>query len=261
MLTSLLGAVACQQQRSDRQVAAPPVNQTGVMPTQGATYFPATLRAFLARYDVLPLVEKKINGHRVALYGFRNSDRQLMECIILEVKPDENHPDLLHIRGKNRRDGQINAFEGEIRLTQLLKQPQMTAVELQQAIADEREMENDSTAQSLLGTFELRELSTYPKADIIAGRFTADFRVEEQELIGFVQSPDSPSKGGEVLFEGVWTNNSTGKTQPLAWASEHLRYGLEAGKVASTVRKNAKNEPHFNNLNMHRDYSEWWITN
>ena len=259
---ALLGLPACQQHPTTQTAAAPAAGvAAAARPVAAAApSLPPPLRALLASHDVAKLLEKAPDNTEV-MNGFYGPDHYRVEFVLLSVRPDADNPALLHVRGMDRYKGTVTPFEGEVRLTRLEKQPPMTARDLALVREYGGEEENDSTAQALRGTFELREAPDRQGAGVITGAVAIDFRVDEQgQLQRYSQGERSPSERGGVTFEGTWRSNLTQKTQPVVWVADVFNYGPKLFDEFAIGGREPDFNPKYAKLgwDTYWENDEWW---
>ncbi|UOR06523.1 hypothetical protein MUN82_05365 [Hymenobacter aerilatus] len=238
-------------------IAAPELDTMHVAAAQSRT---PEMREFLAKHDVASLLQKEEDSHEV-MNGFYGPDHYRVEFAMLSVVRDTKNPDLLHVRGKDRFKGAVTPFEGEIYLTKLQAQPLLTAEELAAIHEHGFDWENDPSAQSILGTFTLREDSNLKGAGVITGEVAIDFRKDENgQLILSAQGTHSPSEQGNVKFEGIWTSNTTHKKQPVVWVSNIFSYGPQIFKEFVIGERDPDFNPKYAKLgwDTYWENDEWW---
>ena len=228
-----------------------------VSPAPAAVLEPE-LRAFLAQYDVAPLLQKEAESSEV-MNGFYGPNLYRVEFAMLSVVRDANDVSLLHVRGKDRYKGVVTPFEGEIRLAHLREQPPLPPA--RPPLVDTSDQENDPTAQSIFGTFELREAVDQKGAGVITGTVVIDFHLmNDNHLQLYVQGEDSPSALGQTKFEGIWKSNATQKKEDVVWVTDIFSFGSAIFDEFVIGERERDFNPKYAKLgwDTYWENEEWW---
>ncbi|MGI4875070.1 MAG: hypothetical protein ACRYFX_28280 [Janthinobacterium lividum] len=279
-LVLALTGTACQPQATSTPTtaatapAAQPVAvalKTNGASTPGAAVAPGRL-ALLRRYNVAPLLQSLTNDGDTALQvqnGFFGPAGYRIEMALTRMQPT-GQPGVFEVQGKSRYKKVITPFSGTISITQVVEQPQYSAQEIQEiAKAQEEgdltkyltEQNNQPDMYTAIGTFELREDATQRGAGVYRGTVALDFRVEDGTVLQESRTENTLTQGGAVKYAGTWTNNATGRVQPVVWVQEIINYrGPQVFKDFIVGSREIDFNPKYARLgwNTYWQNDEWW---
>lgn len=276
---ALTGA-ACHQQgapatavtaAADPAAAPAPVRLVASAAPPSAVPAPAgpltpELRALLQRCDLAPLLQTvrqgatDFNSH--AQNGFFGRDHYRIEVALTEVFRDPAQPTVYHLKGKDRYKGTITPFVGTFTVTQVVEQPTdpSTSAEAQKA---GNEQQPEPTLYTAVGDFELREDSTRRGAGVFRGHVALDWRLDtDGDVQQQSRTSETLTQGGDIKFEGTWTNSTTHRTYPVVWVEDIFSYA-EAQHVLSEFaigERDVDFNPKYAKLgwNSYWKNDEWW---
>ena len=295
----VLAASACQQQAPTNQltvsepapaaqVAAAAAPAPGATPARNLSVAdplnPApAVRAALRSYDfsrllqtVHPDAAADLTFASHAQNGFYGPDHYRIEMALTDVRRDEREPGLYHVRGKSRYKKIITPFAGTVRFTQLIDQPgfsERDQAELTASGVAEEELPTVVAQQpnyfTALGTFELAEDSTHRGAGTYRGQVALDYFVDQETGDLFIESLDqrnsrhrTGTQGGGVKYEGTWTSQTTGKTNPVVWVDNIFGYAPEPHIFNDFLigERDVDFNPKYAKLgwNHYWENDEWW---
>lgn len=277
---AMTGTAACQHQTPPaaavKSAAAAPIAAASApevaplpKPTVSApkdSLTPEMLQA-LQRYDFSPLLQTDNRTDSVASShvqnGFFGPDHYRIEVVFTEVRRDSAQPALYHVRGQDRYKSVVTPFAGTFTVTQLADQAPYSAAQVAMAKKDGYELQNEPNLYSALGQFELREDSTRRGAGVFKGRVALDWQLlENGSLVLSSRDGTGATQGGEVKFEGTWTNAATRRTYPVVWVENIFSYAGTRSVFKDFLigERDVDFNPKYAKLgwNSYWENKEWW---
>ncbi|QIX60075.1 hypothetical protein HER32_02270 [Hymenobacter sp. BT18] len=269
---ALLGLLACQQQPASTPAAATASATTETVQTAPAAPSAVSNSAtsglsinelkFLKEYNVASLIAKEPDDHEI-MNGFYGPDHYRIEFAMLKVRQDSVNPAHYFVQGKNRYKKVVTPFSGEIMLTQLTNQPKMTVPKGEKGKGWRKyvDEQNQLNAYVALGKFTFTEAAGHKGAGTFSGDVIVEFLVsEEGELSAFCRNRQFNSRGGEILFDGKWTNPDTQQQKAVVWVSNIMSFRQDVFAEFTIGERDPDFNPKYAKLgwDTYWQNDEWW---
>jgi hypothetical protein len=258
-LLALLSLNACQQPAAKEASAAAAVSAAPVpAKVEAAVAAPVPpapeMQEFLKNYDVGKLLLRDDGP----LNGFMGADHYRVELFFSEVSRDTSTTNRYWVRGKSRYKKTVTPLTGYITLDQVQDQPTPPKSKASRSAAREQ----NPSAYSALGEFQLREDSVQRGAGLFAGQVVIDFVVAGNgELRIESLTPQTPSRDAGIKLEGTWTSYATARKKPVVLAYYLWNYGDSVLKNFNVGERGPEVNPKYVHLGWD-DYwenNEWWV--
>ena len=268
-LVLALAGTACQPQAASTDTAAAKAEAPAIMPVNYRTKAAAPLPnsslspvhlALLRKHDIGPLLQSVTANGDTAIQvqnGFFGPAGYRIEMALTKMQRDARQPGVFQVQGKSRYKKVITPFSGTIVITQLLDQPKYSPQEVAEG------SQNQPNMYTAVGNFELREDARQRGAGVFRGKVALDFVIDDDNSVRqMMQTMHTLTQGGGVKYAGTWTNNATGKVQPVVWVENIFAYqGPQVFRDFTVGERDVDFNPKYAKLgwNTYWQNDEWWI--
>jgi hypothetical protein len=190
--------------------------------------------------------------------GFYGEDRYRIEFIVDDVKRDSMDARIYYLKGRNRHKKVITKFEGTLTLTGVseLIDPNIDTA----ALTDLYYIKSYSAK----GDFQLKEDTTMlATSGLFKGSVNIDFVTTINGSVDlWYFSPETPSKGGGVTYEGTWTSYQKDKPtpKPVIWSNDLFQFANTILKEFSIGEREVEINEKYRHLGWENfwENEEWW---
>ena len=274
--TAGLLAMSCQPQAQNTaaEPAAAPVSLVGsaaaapLKPHVAVALAPISNLApqwskMLLENDLSAVLQTVHGTDAEVLNGFFGPDHYRIEFVVTDARRDPARPTVYYLQGQDRYKGVITPFAGTFTVSAFGEQPFYTVGEVAEAAKNQYELINEPNYYTTTGTFVLHEDSTRRGAGVFKGQLALDWHKENGESLQLhCRNNRGSSQGGNIKYEGTWTNSTTHRTFPVVWVEDVLTYNAAKEVLAdfNVGERGIEVNPKYTRLGW-QDYwenDEWW---
>lgn len=253
--------LACQPQ-AQQQAQQQPASTPAAAGIQLIENLPPDMRELLRNTDLTPLLRTTQDEGNEVLNGFFGADHYRIAFVVTDVRRDPARPTVYYLQGKDQYKGRVTPFAGTFTVRRFGEQPFYTAKQLAEA-PKEWELSNKPGYYTTVGDFVLREDSTRRGAGVFQGQLALDWHRQTQPTLALeCRNEQGSTQGGEIKYEGTWTNYRTRRVTPVVWVKDLMTYNNAKEVLAdfNVGERGVEVNPKYAKLgwSSYWENDEWW---
>ena len=275
-----LAATACQQQAPPAQAVAPveahsaaaapaPARAPNLPPLfAAADTLTAPMRELLRQHNLAALWQNDTEERRSqpAMEGFFGPDHYRFALVFNEVRRDEQHPELYHVRGKCRYRRNIRPFSGTLVVRQIKELPDEHFLESEGLSGEGVPAALTGKTYTARARLQLLEKQA-ENSGVFEGEAVLDFYITPAQKQGYVTSltggvdETTPTRGSGLLVRGKRLNVSTKQVKSFVVAGSAIAAAPDVYKDFAFGDRSEQINPKYAKLGWDELWAndEWWV--